>query len=153
MGTDNGDSWQPRSRVGALVVALINGDEAAAAQVAEEPQDTSDAERVAEEPQDDKESPVLAAAIRLAVRSLFDEDTTAESMDEYLSTMARDVGVNPDIAQALIRTQLGDEHLLDAFPPQDVIDTTWSVLGYLCERQLGRDDSLLLMAQAEEEAL
>lgn len=148
MGTDDGDSWQPRSRVGALVVALLNGDEAAAEQVAEE---STEGEPATEEAQDDKESPVLAAAIRLAVRSLFDEDTTAESMDEYVATMSREVGVNADIAEALIRTQLGEKDLLDGFPPQDVIDTTWSVLGYLCERQLGRDDSLLLMAQAEEE--
>jgi hypothetical protein len=147
MGTDDGDSWQPRSRVGALVVALLNGDEAAAEQVAEEPGDDGGM------PSDDRESPVLAAAIRLAVRSLFDEDTTAASMDEFVSSMARELTVNPDIAEALILTQLGEENLLDRFPAQDVIDTTWSVLGYLCERQLGRDDSLLLMAQAEAEAL
>jgi len=139
MGTDNGDSWKPRSRVGAVVVALINGDQEAA-------------EQAAEEPQDDKESPVLAAAIRLAVRSLFDEDTPDSSMAEYVSTMAGEIGINPNIAEALIRTQLGEDDLLEAFPPQDVIDTTWSLLGYLCERQLGRDDSIHLMAQAENEA-
>lgn len=122
-----------------MVVALINGDQEAA-------------EQAAEEPQDDKESPVLAAAIRLAVRSLFDEDTPDSSMAEYVSTMAGEIGINPNIAEALIRTQLGEDDLLEAFPPQDVIDTTWSLLGYLCERQLGRDDSIHLMAQAENEA-
>jgi hypothetical protein len=34
-----------------------------------------------------------------------------------------------------------------------VIDTTWSVFGYLCEQRLGREDSLELIAQAERETL
>jgi hypothetical protein len=140
MGTDNDDSWLPRSRVGAVVVALLNRDEDAA-------------EKAAEQPRDDNESPVLAAAIRLAVRSLFDEDTPADDIATYVSTMARDVELNQDIAEALIRAQLGAEHVLDAFPPQEVTDTTWSMLGYLCEQQLGREGSLELMAQAEDEAL
>lgn len=140
MGTDEVESWQPRSRVGAVVAALLAGDQDAA-------------EQVADEPQDDKEPLVLAAAIRLAVRSLFDEDTPPDAIAEYVAVMARDVEVDQDAAVALIRAQLGEEPLLEAFPPQVVIDTTWSVFGYLCEQRLGREDSLELMAQAERETL
>jgi hypothetical protein len=139
-GTDGNDGWQPRSRVGAVVAALLVGDQDAA-------------EQVAHEPQDDKEPLVLAAAIRLAVRSLFDEDTPPDAIADYVAVMARDVEVDQDAAVALIRAQLGEEHLLEAFPPQEVIDTTWSVFGYLCEQRLGRDDSLELIAQAERETL
>jgi hypothetical protein len=155
MGTDEVDSWQPRSRVGAVVVALLVGDQDAAEQVADESQDT--AEQPADEPQDDKEPLVLAAAIRLAVRSLFDEDTPVDAIADDVALMARDVEVDQKAAVALIRAQLGpedlQEHLLDAFPPQVVIDTTWSVFGYLCEQRLGREDSLELIAQAERETL
>jgi hypothetical protein len=155
MGTDMGtgelDSWQPRSRVGAVVVALLVGDQDAAEQVAAEPQDAP--EEAADEPQDDKEPLVLAAAIRLAVRSLFDEDTPADAIAEDVALMARDVEVDQDAAVALIQAQLGREEPLEAFPPQVVIDTTWTVFGYLCEQRLGREDSLELIAQAERETL
>ncbi len=140
MGTDEVDSWQPRSRVGAVVAALLVGDQDAA-------------EQVAEEPEDEKEPLVLAAAIRLAVRSLFDEDTPPDAIADYVAVMARDVEVDQDAAVALIRAQLGEEPLLEGFAPQVVIDTTWSVFGYLCEQRLGREDSLELIAQAERETL
>jgi hypothetical protein len=152
MGRDVGDEletggaedWQPRSRVGAVVAALLVGDQDAA-------------EQVADEPQDDKEPLVLAAAIRLAVRSLFDEDTPPDAIAEYVAVMARDVEVDQDTAAAVIRAQLvpedQQEQLLAQFPPQEVIDTTWSVFGYLCEQRLGREDSLELIAQAERETL
>ncbi|MEV4517731.1 hypothetical protein AB0K00_53330 [Dactylosporangium sp. NPDC049525] len=144
MGTDELDGWQPRSRVGAVVAALLVGDQDAA-------------EQVADEPQDDKEPLVLAAAIRLAVRSLFDEDTPADAIADDVALMARDVEVDQDAAVAVIRAHLGPDEqkaeLLSAFPPQVVIDTTWSVFGYLCEQRLGREDSLELIAQAERETL
>ncbi|MFC5008104.1 hypothetical protein ACFPIJ_61115 [Dactylosporangium cerinum] len=159
MGTDVGtgehDDWQPRSRVGAVVAALLVGDQDAAEQVAAEPQD--EPEQAADEPQDDKEPLVLAAAIRLAVRSLFDEDTPAEAIAEDVALMARDVEVDQEAAVAVIRAHLGPddalERLLTPFPPQVVIDTTWTVFGYLCEQRLGREDSLELIAQAERETL
>jgi hypothetical protein len=144
VGTDEVEGWQPRSRVGAVVVALLVGDQDAA-------------EQVVEEPQDDKEPLVLAAAIRLAVRSLFDEDTPPDAIAEDVAAMARDIEVDQDAAVALIRTQLTpegqQEDLLEPFPPQVVIDTTWSVFGYLCEQRLGREDSMELIAQAERETL
>jgi hypothetical protein len=159
LGTDTGtgelDGWQPRSRVGAVVVALLVGDQDAAEQVADEAADG--AEQAADEPQDDKEPMVLAAAIRLAVRSLFDEDTPTEAIAEDVAVMARDIEVDQDAAVALIRAHLGPEdqraQVLSAFPPQVMIDTTWSVFGYLCEQRLGREDSLELIAQAERETL
>jgi hypothetical protein len=140
MGSEPEETWTPQSRVGAVVVALLNGDEAAAA-------------RAAERPPDDSDSPVLQAAIRLAVRSLFDEDTPPESVAGFVATMTQDVDLEPAVAEALIRTQLGEEHLLDDIPPAEVADATWSLLGYLCERQLGPEDSLQLVAHAEREAL
>ncbi len=144
-GLTEGDAgWEPRSRVGAVVAALLVGDEDAA-------------EQVAEEPRDDRDPLVLAAAIRLAVRSLFDEDTPPEAIAEAVAVMARDVEVDQDAAVALIQAQLGPQDPqtdpLAAFPPQVVIDTTWSVFGYLCEQRLGREDSLELIAQAERETL
>jgi hypothetical protein len=150
MGSDVGETtteaggageWQPRSRVGAVVAALIVGDQDAAEQVADEPR------------ADEKEPQVLAAAIRLAVRSLFDEETPTEEIADYVAVMARDVEVDQDAAVALIRAQLGSPEPLEAFPEQVVIDTTWSVFGYLCEQRLGREDSLELIAQAEAETL
>jgi hypothetical protein len=72
---------------------------------------------------------------------------------DFVSAMARDVELDQDIAAALIRAQLGQEDRLETFAPQEVTDTTWSMLGYLCERQLGREGSLELMAQAEDEVL
>lgn len=137
----DGDGWRPRSRVGAVVVALLAGDQDAAEQVADEPEAS------------EKEPQVLAAAIRLAVQSLFDEDTPPDAIAGSVAEMARDVEVDQDAAVALIRAQLGEEHLLEAFPDQVVIDTTWSVFGYLCEQRLGREDSLELIAQAEAETL
>ncbi|GAA3194300.1 hypothetical protein ACFO1B_03620 [Dactylosporangium siamense] len=155
MGTDMGTGelagWRPRSRVGAVVAALLVGDQDAAEQVAAEP------EPAADEPQDDREPQVLAAAIRLAVRSLFDDDTPAEAIAEDVALMARDVEVDQDAAVAVIQAHLGPddalERLLTPFPPQVVIDTTWTVFGYLCEQRLGREDSLELIAQAERETL
>lgn len=140
MGTADEDSWLPRSRVGAVVLALLNQDEEAA-------------EKAAAQPPDHNESPVLEAAIRLAVLSLFDEDTPAEPVGQFVSEMARDVEVDQAVAVALIRAQLGGQEALAEFPAQEVTDTTWSMLGYLCERQLGREGSLELMAQAEAEVL
>ncbi|MET7394321.1 hypothetical protein ABZS66_12585 [Dactylosporangium sp. NPDC005572] len=140
MGTDNGDEWTPRSRVGAVVVALLNGD-------------AEGAERAAGQPPEPHDTPVLDAAIRLAVRSLFDEDTPPEDVAAFVASTAQDVDLDPAAAEALIRTQLGEEGLLDGFPPQVVTDTTWSMLGYLCDRQLGREDSLQLVEQAEETAM
>lgn len=140
MGSDIEEAFVPRSRVGAVVVALLNGDEEAA-------------ERAAERPPDEHDSPVLDAAVRLAVRSLFDEDTPPESIAGFVAAMAQDVELDPAVAEALIRTQLGEPGLLDGLPPQEVTDTTWSMLGYLCERQLGPEDSLELMAHAEREVL
>lgn len=139
-GADEPGGWRPRSRVGAVVAALLVGDHEAA-------------EQVAPEPEDDKEPQVLAAAIRLAVRSLFDADTPPEAIADVVADMARDIEVDQDIAVAVIRAHLGEMHLLTVFPPQEVIDTTWSVFGYLCEQRLGREDSLELMAQAEREIL
>ena len=143
-GAEGDAGWEPQSRVGAVVAALLVGDQDAA-------------EQVAEEPRDDKDPLVLAAAIRLAVRSLFDEDTPPEAIAEAVAVMARDVEVDQDAAVALIQAQLGPEDPpadpLAAFPPQVVIDTTWSVFGYLCEQRLGREDSLELIAQAEREIL
>ncbi|MEV0560617.1 hypothetical protein [Dactylosporangium sp. NPDC050588] len=144
-GAADGDGWQPRSRVGAVVAALLNGDHDAAEQVADESQEH---DRHA-----DKDPEVLAAAIRLAVCSLFDEDTPPGAIADYVAVMARDVEVDQDAAVALIRAQLGHEDELAAFPEQVVIDTTWSVFGYLCEQRLGREDSLELIAQAEAETL
>ncbi|UWP79570.1 hypothetical protein [Dactylosporangium fulvum] len=140
MGIENEDAWVPRSRVGAVVVALLNNDEEAA-------------ERAAELPPEQHDSSVLEAAIRLAVRSLFDEDTPPESIAGFVSAMAQDVEIDPAAAEALIRTQLGEDDLLEGFPPEHVTDTTWSMLGYLCERQLGREDSLELVAHAEQAVL
>src|SRR4029453_13052942 len=108
--------------------------------------DEAAAEKAAEQERDDHELPVLNAAIRLAVRSLFDEDAEAEQIAAYVATMAGAVEIDQDVAVALIRTQLGEQDLLDGFAAQDVTDTTWSMLGYLCEQQLGRDESLELMA-------
>ncbi|MGI5185717.1 hypothetical protein ACQEVZ_56675 [Dactylosporangium sp. CA-152071] len=144
-GAADGDGWQPRSRVGAVVAALLNGDHDAAEQVADESQEH---DRHA-----DKDPEVLAAAIRLAVCSLFDEDTPPDAIADYVVVMARDVEVDQDAAVALIRAQLGHEDEIRAFPEQVVIDTTWSVFGYLCEQRLGREDSLELIAQAEAETL
>lgn len=146
----DGDGWQPRSRVGAVVAALLAGDQDAAEQVVDETPDDA-----ADEPQGDKEPLVLAAAIRLAVRSLFDEDTPPDAIADYVAVMARDVEVDQDAAVAVIRAQLSDddEGLVEQFAPQVVIDTTWSVFGYLCEQRLGREDSLELIAQAEAETL
>ncbi|MFF5233043.1 hypothetical protein [Dactylosporangium sp. NPDC000521] len=142
---EGGDGWQPRSRVGAVVAALLNGDHDAAEQVADEPQE--------HDKRADKDPEVLAAAIRLAVCSLFDEDTPPDAIADYVAVMARDVEVDQDAAVALIRAQLGHGDEIGAFPEQVVIDTTWSVFGYLCERRLGREDSLELIAQAEAETL
>ncbi|GGM06519.1 hypothetical protein ACFFX1_27190 [Dactylosporangium sucinum] len=140
MGTENGDEWAPRTRVGAVVVALLNGD-------------AEGAERAAGQPPEPHDTPVLDAAIRLAVRSLFDEDTPPDDIAGFVAAITQDVDVDPAAAEALIRTQLGEEGLLDAFPPHVVTDTTWSMLGYLCERQLGREDSLQLVEQAERTAV
>ena len=142
---EGGDGWQPRSRVGAVVAALLNGDHDAAEQVADEPQE--------HDTHAGKDPEVLAAAIRLAVCSLFDEDTPPDAIADYVAVMARDVEVDQDAAVALIRAQLGHGDEIGAFPEQVVIDTTWSVFGYLCERRLGREDSLELIAQAEAETL
>ncbi|MFB9451648.1 hypothetical protein Dvina_20835 [Dactylosporangium vinaceum] len=132
--------FEPRSRVGTVFVALLSGDEKAAGAAAEQPPEEHDGE-------------VLAAAIRLAVRSLFDEDTPPEAVAEFVAAMRRDVEVNPAVAEALVRTQLGEEGLLADFGPQDVSDATWSMLGYLCEHRIGREDSLELVELAEREAL
>jgi hypothetical protein len=140
MGSEREDGFEPRSRVGAVFVALLEGDEEAA-------------ERAAELPPDEHDTPVLAAAIRLAVRSLFDEDTPPEAVAEFVAAMVQDVEIDPAVGEALLRTQLGEEGLLEPFPAQDVSDATWSMLGYLCERRLGREDSLELVAHAEREAL
>ncbi|MER7276254.1 hypothetical protein ABT369_17530 [Dactylosporangium sp. NPDC000244] len=140
MGSEQEDGYTPRSRVGAVFVALLAGDEDAAA-------------RAAELPPDEHDAPVLRAAIRLAVRSLFDEDTPRDSVAEFVATMAQDVEVDPAVGEALLRTQLGEEGLLEPYSEQDVSDATWSMLGYLCERRLGPEDSLELVAQAEREAL
>ncbi|MEU7874467.1 hypothetical protein [Dactylosporangium sp. NPDC049140] len=140
MGSEREDGFEPRSRVGAVFVALLEGDEDAA-------------ERAAELPPDEHDTPVLAAAIRLAVHSLFDEDTPPESVAEFVATIAQDVEIDPAVGEALLRTQLGEEGLLEPFAPQDVSDATWSMLGYLCEHRLGREDSLELVAHAEREAL
>ena len=139
VGTE-GETFEPRSRVGAVVVALINGD-------------ADGAEEAAGQPAQEHDGPVLSAALRLAVRSLFDEDTPAESVAAFVSGIAPDVEVDPAVAEALIRTQLGEDHLLDGVAAQEVSDTTWSMLGYLCERQLGPEESLQLMALAEREVL
>ncbi|MFI5914065.1 hypothetical protein [Dactylosporangium sp. NPDC051541] len=141
MGAEGENSgFEPRSRVGSVFVALLSGDEAAAAEAAELPPDEHDDE-------------VLAAAIRLAVRSLFDEDTPPDAVADFVAAMGRDVEVKPDVAEALVRTQLGEEGLLDGYGPQDVSDATWSMLGYLCEHRIGREDSLELVELAEREAL
>ncbi|MGI5241626.1 hypothetical protein [Dactylosporangium sp. CA-139066] len=140
MGSEQGATWEPRSRVGAVVVALVRGDQDAA-------------ERAAERPPDEQDPRVLDAAIELAVRSLFDEDTEPGQVAEFVATMRQDVEVDPAVAEALIRAQLGEPALLEAFPPQAVNDTTWSTLGYLCERRLGPEDSEQLVASAEERAL
>ncbi|WP_432988293.1 hypothetical protein [Dactylosporangium sp. CA-233914] len=137
MGSEQGEGWQPRSRVGAVVVALLNGDEDAAG-------------RAAEMPAQEHDAPVLEAALGLAVRSLFDEDTPGDDIAGFVEGMRQDVEVDPAVAEALIRSQLGAEGVLEAFPPQAVYDTTWSLLGYLCERRLGAEDSLQLIESAEE---
>lgn len=140
MGSDIEEAFVPRSRVGAVVVALLNGDEEAA-------------ERAAERPPDEHDSPVLDAAVRLAVRSLFDEDTPAEEVTGFVEAMALDVEVRPAVAEALIRAQLGERELLEQYPAPEVADATWSVLGYLCERRLGAEDSLQLVEYAEAQVL
>jgi hypothetical protein len=140
MGSEQEDGFVARSRVGAVFVALLRGDETAA-------------EQAAERPPDEHDTPVLAAAISLAVRSLFDEDTPPEAIAEFVAATARDIELDPAVGEALLRTQLGVEGLLDAFTPQQISDATWSLLGYLCERRLGLEDSLELVAHAEREAL
>ncbi|WP_433061465.1 hypothetical protein [Dactylosporangium sp. CS-033363] len=140
MGSEREDGYVPRSRVGTVFVALLAGDEDAAA-------------RAAEAPPDEHDTPVLAAAIRLAVRSLFDEDTPPEAIADFVATMAQDVEIDPAVAEALLRTQLGEEGLVDGFGQQDVSDATWTMLGYLCERRLGPEDSLELVELAERETL
>jgi hypothetical protein len=140
MGSEQGDAWAPQSRVGAVVVALVQGDQAAA-------------ERAAGLPPDERDPSVLRAAIRLAVRSLFDEDTGPEQIAEFVAAMREDVELDPAVAAALIRAQRGEPELLEAFAPQSVDDTTWSTLGYLCERRLGPEDSLQLVEYAEQQAL
>ncbi|MEV6932359.1 hypothetical protein AB0M46_48800 [Dactylosporangium sp. NPDC051485] len=140
MASEQEEARAPRTRVGAVVVALLNGDEAAAA-------------RAAEQPPEEHDTPVLQAAIALAVRSLFDEDTPSEEITGFVAGMAQDVEVDPAAAEALIRAQLGEGHLLEAFPPEAVADATWSTLGYLCERRLGPEDSLELVEQAERQVL
>src|SRR3569833_1282579 len=139
MGTDQ--DFVPRSRVGAVVVALMKGDEAAAGEAAERPPDEHD-------------QAVLDAAIRLAVQSLFDEDAPAESVTEFVAGMALEVERDPAVAEALIRKNSGGaDGLLGELPEEQVVDATWSMLGYLCERQLGPEESLQLVAAAEEEVL
>jgi hypothetical protein len=140
MGSEQGGTWEPRSRVGAVVVALVRGDQDAA-------------ERAAGRPPDEQDPQVLGAAIELAVRSLFDEGTEPEQIAEFVAAMRQDVEVDPAVAEALIRAQLGEPSLLEAFPAQAVSDATWSTLGYLCERQLGPEDSEQLVASAEDRAL
>jgi len=103
MGSEQGGTWEPRSRVGAVVVALVRGDQAAA-------------ERAAERPPDEHDPEVLSAAIRLAVHSLFDEDTEPDGIAEFVAAMGQDVEVDRAVAVALIRAQLGEPQLLDAFP-------------------------------------
>jgi hypothetical protein len=139
MGTDQ--DFVPRSRVGAVVVALLKGDEAAAGEAAERPPDEHD-------------QAVLDAAVRLAVQSLFDADASPESVTEFVTGMTQDIELDPAVAEALIRKNSGGEDgLLAELSEEQVVDATWSLLGYLCERQLGPEDSLQLVAVAEEEAL